>query len=403
MKKGVTLVAAGLLLFTACKRELAPNENKTQLKDQSAVLTENMVSENGSNPDESIVPSGGTNERNSKTAFVYIESNDGVNNAILVFRQQPDGKLVLQSQTASGGKGFGAGLASQGALAMDKKNNLLFAVNAGSNSLSSFRIKADGNVELLYTESTGGEKPVSVTVHDRFVYVVNNASSDIMGFRVDGNGKLYPIDDSHQTLSSTNADPAQISFTPDGDALFITEKANNKITAFALKQNGAAYNKVVNQSVGNTPFGFNFARNQFMVVSNADGGNTGTSSCTSYSNLDNLNISAVNGKVNNGQSAVCWVGTSSFGRYAFAANTGSNTISVFFVDHSGKLFLIPWATANAGEKPADIIVSDNNEFVYNINGGDNSIGEYRRNVLGRLQNIGFVTSLPDFAAGLVSY
>ena len=233
--------------------------------------------------------------------------------------------------------------------------------------------------------------------------MVNNQSSDISGFSVDANGKLFPINGSHQSLSSASADPAEISFTPDGHALMISEKANNKITAFRLNGNGVPDTKVANQSVGNTPFGFDFARDQFMVVSNADGGNAGTSSCTSYEFPDDLHISAVNGKVNNGQSAVCWVGTTMFGRFAFAANTGSNTISAFFVDQSGKLFLLPWVNEKAGEKPADITVSSDNEFVYNINGGDNTLGEYKRGPLGKLQNIGFIQSLPDFAAGLVSF
>jgi len=402
MKKVLTLVVAAALLFTACKREESPAINRTDPENTVSMLTEKMVSEDGNNPDESIASGNSANERSVKLSHVYIESNDALQNAILVFKQQQDGKLVLESQTSSGGKGFGAGLASQGALALDIKNNLLFAVNAGSNSVSSFRIKADGSLELLYTESTQGEKPVSVTVHDHFLYVVNNVSSDIMGFQVNENGKMYPIDGSHQTLSSTNADPAQISFTPDGVALMISEKANNKITAFAVKGSGEVYNKVVNQSVGNTPFGFDFVRNQYMVVSNADGGNAGTSSSTSYKNLDNLYITAVNGKVNNGQSAVCWVGATLFGRYAYTANTGSNNITAYYVDLSGRLYLIPWVNEKAGEKPADIIVSSDNEFVYNINGGDNTLGEYKRGLFGKLQNIGYINSLPDFSAGLVS-
>ena len=403
MKKVLVFIAATATLFAACKKEASTARGKAESESAISVVTEKMVSEDGNNPDESIASNNGVNERNQNANHVYTESNDASQNSILVFRQERDGKLVLESQTLSGGKGFGRGLSSQGALAIDKRNSLLFAVNAGSNTVSSFKVQADGSLELLDTEPTQGEKPVSVTVHDHFLYVVNNISSDIMGFQVAENGQLNPIDGSHQTLSSSNADPAQISFTPDGVGLMISEKANNKITAFAVNGDGEVYNKVVNQSVGNTPFGFDFARSQYMVVSNADGGNAGTSSCTSYENLDNLHISAVNGNVNNGQSAVCWVGASQFGRYAYTANTGSNNITAYYIDLSGKLFLIPWVVERAGEKPADIIVSSDNDFVYNINGGDNTLGEYKRGPLGKLQNIGYINSLPDFAAGLVSF
>ena len=116
-----------------------------------------MVAEDGNNPDEVLSSPNGINNRTSNSSHVYIESNDASQNVVLVFKQQADGRLSLESQTASGGKGFGGGLASQGALALDKSNNLLFAVNAGSNSVSSFRIKNDGSLELLNTESTRGK------------------------------------------------------------------------------------------------------------------------------------------------------------------------------------------------------------------------------------------------------
>jgi 6-phosphogluconolactonase (cycloisomerase 2 family) len=185
--------------------------------------------------------------------------------------------------------------------------------------------------------------------------------------------------------------------------LLITEKGTNKITAFPVKANGTTDNRVVNTSVGTTPFGFDFARGQYMIVTNADGGTVGTSSCTSYKNLDNLSLKATNGKVPNGQSAVCWVAATENGRYAFTANTGSNTLTAYFVDVFGKIYFIPWVSEKTGDRPADIIVSSDNEYVYNINGGTNTLGEYRRTILGGLQNIGYVNAVPDFAAGLVSY
>lgn len=400
--KNILSTAVLLLMLTACERE-ALNKSDKQNVTGSDELSQSMVAEGGNNPDEKLGADATSGERNQSGSHVYLESNAAEQNEILVFKQQRDGRLTLESKTSSGGKGLGAGLASEGALAIDRKDNLLFAVNAGSNSISSFAIKADGSLELLSTASTGGNVPISVTVHAQFVYVVNSGSSDISGFLVGENGKLTPIEGSHQGLSTSTAAPAQIAFGPDGGELFVTEKATNKISAFAIDHNGVAYKKVVNNSVGTTPFGFDFARGLFMVVSNADGGNIGTSTCTSYENLDELNIKAVNGKVANGESSTCWVGTTAFGRFAFVANTGSNTISVYYVDAAGRLFLIPWAKAKAGSKPADIIVSNNNDFVYNINGGDHTLGEYKRGLLGNIESIGFVQSLPEFAAGLVSF
>jgi len=399
--KNILSTAVLLLLLTACNKEVQ-HKNDLQASAKTDELTTDMVTEGGNNPDEKLSTIGGEGERNL-AGHVYIESNTAGKNEILIFQQLTNGRLNFESSVDAGGKGLGGGLGSSGALAIDRQNHFLFAVNAGSNSVSSFRIHEDGGLHLVSTARTDGDLPLSVTVHGHFVYVVNSNTSDIVGFRVDANGNLASIEGSHQPLSSTTAAPAQISFTPDGQALMITEKATNKITAFAVDQNGVAHDRVVNTSSGPTPFGFDFARGLFMVVSNANPGNIGGSSATSYSNLDGLNLHAVNGNVGNGQSSSCWVGTTAFGRFAFVANTASNNISSYFVDPAGRLFLIPWAIAKAGSKPADITVSHDNDFVYNINGGDHTLGEYRRGPIGNLENIGFVQAIPEFASGLVSY
>jgi len=402
MKNTFRAMLAATILFASCQKENLQNKSNDSSSKPSA-LTKEMVEENGNNPDEAVLNANVGIERTGTSGHVYIETNDAAGNAVIVYNQHSNGELIWASKTWSGGKGADAGLGSQGALAIDKNHQWLFAVNAGSNSVSSFKIQNDGSLKLVDTKSSGGTLPISVTIHGTYLYVVNSASSDISGFKVWDDGKLQPIQGSYQKLSSTNVGPAEIAFSPDGAALFITEKATNKITAFAVNGNGVAYNKVVNASTGNTPFGFDFARDRYMIVTNADGGNANTSTCTSYRGLDNLYISAVNGKVANGQTAVCWVATAKYGRFAYTANTGSNNITSYFIDLFGNIYFIPWFTAAAGQKPADIIVSGDNRFVYNINGGNHTLGEYRRGLLGELHNIGYISSIPNFAAGLVAY
>ena len=81
-------------------------------------------------------------------------------------------------------------LGSEGAIAINKDHTLLFAVNAGSNSVSSFKIKNDGSLELKYTVSSGGTLPISVCVHDNLLYVVNSTTANIRGFALGSNGSL---------------------------------------------------------------------------------------------------------------------------------------------------------------------------------------------------------------------
>ena len=56
-------------------------------------------------------------------------------------------------------------------------STLLFATNAGSNDISVFQVNGAG-LELVDVEPSNGMKPVSITVHDGIVYVLNNDETD---------------------------------------------------------------------------------------------------------------------------------------------------------------------------------------------------------------------------------
>jgi len=92
-----------------------------------------------------------------------------------------------------------------------------------------------------------------------------------------------------------------------------------------------------------------------------------------------------------------------YGTSVYAANTGSNTISSYYISFSGKLYFIPWANTPTGKAPADLIVRADNHYVYNINGTSHTLGEFKRAALGSLNNISHVSSIPQFAAGMVAY
>ena len=58
----------------------------------------------------------------------------------------------------------------------------LYAVNAGSNSISRFSVRK-GGLEWEATVPSGGTMPISLTVHDHLLYVLNGgAPTNITGF-----------------------------------------------------------------------------------------------------------------------------------------------------------------------------------------------------------------------------
>ncbi len=392
-----TIATGAVLTLSSCKKDNFQADNP----EQSDLKT--MMKESGQNPDELALSSNQMNAaRHHSDPYVYTESNDLDSNRILVYEEHPDGTLTTDGMATSGGQGNGMGLGSQGSVILTDDHKWLFAVNAGSNSISSFKVDNDGALTLKHTVSSYGNTPVSVCINNNKLYVVNSGSSDIQGYRVNANGTMTPINGSHQMLSAANAGPAQISFGPNGNWVVVTEKMTNKISRFNLNGAGASGAAVVTASTGQTPFGFSFAQNKYMIVSNAAGGAPNAGSCTSYGSR-NGSFNPINGSVANAQSAPCWVSTTAFGRYAFVTNTGSNNISSYYINPSGQLYLVSANPTASGMAPIDIVVSRDNMYVYALCSADHTIYYYSRTQYGGISLIGHIEGLPAHAAGLTEY
>lgn len=400
MKKiqGFTAIAMSMLLFGACKKEgqsLSPTQTAT-----SASLND-MISENGHNPDEAVFAA---NAMAEETGYVYTESNNTGQNSVLVFKQDAEGMLTMLQEVNSGGAGLGEGLGSQGALVLNETHDLLFAVNAGDNTVSSFSVASDGSLMLKHTVGSEGTKPNSVAVHDNLLYVLNTGSSSICGFTISADGELSKIEGSSHALSDTAVDAPQISFEPTGRALYVTEKATNKIDRFILDGKGAVRSVSFTSSTGATPFGFDYGRNKkFLIVSNAVGGLAGAGSCTSYGLAANGMLNDRNGAVANNQGAPCWVGTTGNGAFAYVANTGNGSVSSYYISETGNLFLVNAIAGAAGMGTTDVKVSSNNRYVYAIGRASRTLEEFKRKPYGQLEHIGSITLLPEFVAGLAVY
>src|SRR5262245_36328870 len=88
-----------------------------------------------------------------QAGVAYVLTNRDTNNSIAVFHRSANGTLTAAEEVLTGGKGSGGGpdaLRSQGSLRFSDSGDLLFAVNAGSNDVSVFRVTEKG-LQLLQT------------------------------------------------------------------------------------------------------------------------------------------------------------------------------------------------------------------------------------------------------------
>jgi len=345
---------------------------------------------------EEVVTASGSNNPGSRQGYVYTESNDAGTNKILFYKQNSNGTLESSGETASGGNGLGAVLGSQSALQISDDGKWLFAVNAGSNSISSFSLGTDGKPVLVSTVSSNGSLPVSITVYGNYLYVVNSTTANISGFTIEANGSLTLLSGSTQSLSASNAKPAQISFNPNGQLLIVTERATNKITTFPVN-NGIAGAAVSISSHSATPSGFGFAGNN-LIVSNGGNGELYASTVSSYSGT----MSLVSGPVQTNQTDASWVQVTKDGKYAYVANSGINSISLLKIASDGTLTLVDGQTAFADAGPTDISLSKNEFYLYALNHLGQSISFFKKGSNSSLQNMGKIKGLPAYAAGLVA-
>ncbi|GAB2196197.1 lactonase family protein [Sessilibacter sp. MAH4] len=335
-------------------------------------------------------------------------TNDLENNELMVFAQLPgqQGLKLIQS-IATGGTGLQAALGNQDGLIVSEDGNYLYAINPGSDSLSVFAIKSTG-VELIQTVSSQGIMPLSLTQNDDLLFVLNGGSDSIAGFSINSDGTLAFIDESLGQLSSTGTAPAQVSFTPDGAFLIVTEKVTGVISTFPVTDDGVIGERAGIASEKPFPFGFDFDRFGHVLVSEANPFGTDGGSVTSYNISASGNLELLDSAELNGQRATCWLKTGKGGRFAYVSNTFSETISLYSVDRDGDLVLTGddglVAELETGDVPIDIAFSDNGRIFYVLNeGNDGSIASYQVTGAKGLRLMDRNEDVPAFSTGIVAF
>ncbi len=353
----------------------------------------------GPNQAESLDKWGGHN-----LSAVYTISNAESGNEVLVFKRSIFGFLRSAGSYSTGGTGNGAaGLGSQGAIIL--KGNYLYTVNAGSDEISVMKITPAG-LSLVDKVSSNGSTPISLTVHNNLLYVLNSIDENISGYKIANDGTLTPIAGSTKPLSGTSVGAAQIEFSPNGKYLVVTEKATNIIDTYIVGSDGIASNPISNPSAGVTPFGFEFDNRGHIIVSEAFGGNPNEGAMSSY-NVGMTGTSLITGPVPNNQTAPCWVVITNTGWYSYTSNAGTSNISGYRIRFDGSLSLLNdggnTAGTGNGSHPIDMALSDNSLYLYALSAGTNTISVFLvGNLGGRLYPIQTISGLPATSQGLAA-
>ncbi len=178
----------------------------------------------------------GNQESRRFDGAVYAMANGFAANTVVAYGRRSDGTLSLIGSTASGGRGgaFDGGegldpLISAYAIENTADRRYVLAVNAGSNTLSVFRVNRDFSLTRTDEAFTFGVGPNSIAIRGNRVFVTNidadgqfqgepDQEGSLMGFQLTRGGRLIPLVRTFRLLGNR---PSAVRFSPDGRSLVV--------------------------------------------------------------------------------------------------------------------------------------------------------------------------------------
>jgi hypothetical protein len=323
---------------------------------------------------------------------VFVQTDNLTANTVVAYKRSAKGGLTKAGVYKTGGKGGQLEgskvdfLASQGSLAMDAETGALFAVNAGSNTITEFAVDGTKLTREAIVPS-GGEFPASVAVSGESLYVLNaRGGGSIQGYSLkSGKPKLMkgwnrPLGLDPAATPEFTHTPGQVTFTPDGSKLIVTTKGNtSSIDVFAVKNGAVAQTPVITSLPEAVPFAVNFDQAGNLLVAEA-----GPNAIASFKIASNGALTPLGAAVPTGQEATCWI--TQVGNTAFLSNAGSGTVSAFGVKGASLT-----ALGNTPTSPGTVDSATVGTYLYVQTGGEGIVDEFSVGTGGKLTPIGKVT------------
>ncbi|WP_109300322.1 beta-propeller fold lactonase family protein [Aquimarina sp. AU474] len=369
--------------------------------------------------DDDTLPGGG--EPTDFVGAVYAMTNGdgqitGTNvqgpNTIIAYGRSEDGSLTPIGPILTGGNGGdydgGEGLdplISAYALTKTDDNQNLLAVNAGSNTITSFNILDDFSLEIAgSSQSTGAVGPNSIAYSERdtdgvkgIVYVSNITRQEFLaggepeqqgtvtGFWLLNDGSLSPIAGSTRNLSNR---PSALQFSPDGNWLVVASinsgaaalasGSEDEIVVYSVNTDGTLSTNQLSGATstlrGNTEgrnlpsaIGFQIVGNNYVVVTEArefqpDGtppafpalqdGSVSTWQIQGDGSLTPITLDVRSGENNTGRTA-CWLDFSADGNTFFVSNAIEAGLASFSFNNGAVELINQTAASGTGTGGAD--------------------------------------------------
>ena len=350
---------------------------------------------------------------------VYTATNDPSGNSVIIFARSADGSLTQLGAVKTGGNGIKSDppfdfpvVDTSGSINITPDGKLLFVVNAGSNTVTSFRVTANG-LKRVSVASSHGAAPVTLTSSGNLLFVANEGESactekptqpqlckdppNIYGWHFSSTGKLTGIPSSARRLTAVTPSGkkdmvgvvAGSGFSFDGGVLAVTERGlprkYGEIDTFLISRSGAAGPAHAYATPGvDNPFGFTAIPGHILVsnvgyvatppgVTPAAGDLTQFPGSAADYSLSSHGVLKFVSDTPTGGRAACWIVVTKNHKTAYVSNTlskvpplsGKGAESALSVAGNGSMTLVQQADTGPGV-PSDEGISHDGKYLYVI-------------------------------------
>lgn len=293
--------------------------------------------------------------------FVYVETNLKPANSIRAFERARSGRLreISGSPFATGGAGSGYNGTAVGPddsdqeIVTNQDHSLLFAINAGSDSIAVLRIQDNGALAAVPGSPfpSGGNDPVSLDISGDLLLIANKAGDpnrpttrlpNYTALRILGNGSLVPTgettNDTSRLFDSTvsvavGSSPDQVHAIPGTDLVFGDDLLGQLLQRFRFNAEGSLHQLspialpasiFPDTSTPRSPQGlWNHPTEPYLYVGAPLGNLLVVYRYGYFGALSFVRALPAQG------SAICWLRTNRAGTRLYTTETGSNSVGVY--------------------------------------------------------------------------
>ena len=300
---------------------------------------------------------------------VYVSTNpDGPNTVEAFRRNTKTGVLTSVGSFDTGGFGLTAINGAQShAVACTRR--FVYVTNAGSNEFSVFRIRNDSGLDLVTTVPSLGVRPVSIAIHRKTLYVLNQGQPGVaparcVGFSIDTEELPVELDVSAVEFEATDI-PTDVFFTQNGARLVVLQNGANAIDTFTVGADGGLIEQRRVTNV-NAPFGgAKHPRQPFVAFAAlADDAAPGVISIRATGTAIPTIVTSITASADVDP---CWAATTPNGKRLWTSNFQPASLSLYSVKSNGRLAAVSTYTPTSDSPGAlDIAVDPRGKFLYQL-------------------------------------